>query len=239
MSAEPFEYVGNELGLFEHATRWKSYWISTIAGAIRGDVLEVGAGIGSNTPRLHSARVSSWTCAEPDPRLAGQLVARLTAHGLANAVEVVVGTLDGLPADRRFDTILYLDVLEHIEDDRGELERAVGRLRAGGVVIALSPAHQRLFSAFDRAVGHHRRYAKASLGAITPAGARLVRLSYLDTVGLLASAVNAFWLGQSLPTARQIHVWDRLMVPCSRVIDPLCGYRFGKSIIAIWQRPAD
>jgi hypothetical protein len=61
-------------------------------------------------------------------------------------------------------------------------------------------------------------------------------MRYLDSVGLAASLANRTLLRQSIPTARQIMIWDRLMVPMSRILDPLLGYRAGKSILAVWSR---
>ena len=130
-----------------------------------------------------------------------------------------------------------MDVLEHIEDDSAEMERAARRLKPGGYAIVVSPAHNWLFSAFDKAIGHFRRYTKATLRATTPAGLELVRLRYLDSVGMLASLGNRMVLGSAMPTARQIAVWDKLMVPISRAIDPLLGYTVGKSILGVWRKP--
>ena len=95
---------------------------------------------------------------------------------LPRTVELLTGTIaDILDRPQRFDAVLYIDVLEHIEDDRGELERATRLLREGGYLIVLSPAHQWLFSPFDEAIGHFRRYDRRSLGALQPAGTALRR----------------------------------------------------------------
>jgi hypothetical protein len=71
-----FQYVGNELDLFANATNWKRYWASRVRGFLKGDVLEVGAGLGTNTELLLSDRTASWTCLEPDPALAERMRAR-------------------------------------------------------------------------------------------------------------------------------------------------------------------
>jgi hypothetical protein len=144
------------------------------------------------------------------------------------------GTVDALAADERFDAILYIDVLEHIEDDVAELERSAARLRPGGHIIVLSPAHQGLYSEFDKAIGHFRRYSKASLLAAAPPGLRLVEAFYLDAVGMAASLANRLLLRASMPTGGQILFWDRVLVPVSRVIDPIFVRRVGKSVVAIW-----
>jgi hypothetical protein len=145
------------------------------------------------------------------------------------------GTVRDLPNETRFDAILYVDVLEHVQDDAAELRAAAGALRPEGALIVLAPAHGWLYSPFDRAIGHYRRYSRRSLSAIGPPGLRRVVLRYLDSVGLLASAGNRFVLRKSIPTAGDIARWDQLMVPVSRWLDPWLGFRIGKSVLGIWR----
>jgi SAM-dependent methyltransferase len=142
-----------------------------------------------------------------------------------------------LPAEPAFDAILYVDVLEHIEDDAAELERAAGRLKSGGRILVMSPAHPWLYSPFDAAIGHFRRYRRSDGRRLTPAGLRLDSAAYLDSVGLLASAANRLVLRSATPSLAQILLWDRWMVPISRLIDPLLGFNLGKSILFVWRKP--
>jgi hypothetical protein len=139
-------------------------------------------------------------------------------------------------ADPVFDTIIYIDVLEHIKEDRSELTEAARRLRLGGHVLVLAPAHQWLYTRFDNAVGHYRRYCKKTLAALTPDDLELVRLIYLDSAGLLASLGNRLMLHSAVPTPRQIAVWDKGLVPLSRLVDPLLFYSMGKSVLAVWRK---
>jgi len=236
MSGGEFIYEGDELELFQRATNWKNYFRQQIAPYLVGDVAEVGAGLGATTLHLAGSPQRSWLCIEPDPALAAALRTRVpsTVHGVP--VESFVGTLASLPADRHFDTIAYIDVLEHIDDDHGEAAIAARRLRRGGALVVLAPAHNWLFSPFDERIGHRRRYNRRSLSALTPPGLTLERAWYLDAAGLSASAANRLLLSQSMPTARQIATWDRLMIPVSRLVDPLIGYRLGKTVVAVWRR---
>lgn len=231
MRAQP--YIGSELEIFAHARNWKRYWISRLAHYLAGDVLEVGAGMGANTLLLRSLCAGRWLCLEPDPELLRKCAPATERLGLP--VESVCGTLDALPPNRNFDTALYIDVLEHIDDDAGELRSLSRRMRPGGHVIVLAPAHQRLFSPFDRAIGHFRRYDAASLARIAPAGWVSRRREYLDSLGFFLSLANRRLLRQAEPTLRQILLWDRVLVPLSRFIDPLAGFRFGRSILSVWQ----
>ena len=114
--------------------------------------------------------------------------------------------------------------------------RATAHLQPGGHLVVLSPAHQFLYTPFDRAIGHFRRYSRASLRAAAPPELRETNLIYLDSVGMIASAANRLLLSQSMPSEHQILAWDRLMIPVSRVLDPLFLNRVGKSVVGIWRR---
>jgi len=218
-------YVGNELSLFAQAHNWKTYMASIFRPWLGRRVLDVGAGIGSNIPDLFTDPVEEWVAMEPDADLARQIV---------GASRVIAGTLTTLDASERFETILYLDVLEHIANDTAELLHATQYLAPGGRLVVLVPAHQFLFSPFDSAIGHYRRYGRGSLRRIGPKNGRLEQLLLLDSVGLLASLANKLVLRSAHPTLGQIHVWDRTMVPLSRALDRLTGYRVGKSAVAVW-----
>jgi len=234
--AHSYSYVGNELELFAEAVHWKRYFRSAIADRLVGDVLEVGAGIGETARHLLDGRQRSWLCLEPDERLGTRLRAWAEAGDVAPLPTVQIGTTADLDPSSRFDTILYIDVLEHIEDDRAEIGRAAELLAPRGTLIVLSPAFQQLFSDFDRSVGHFRRYTRASLAEVMPPSLRQVRLRYLDSVGFLASLSNRALLRQALPTRRQIALWDRVMIPASRVLDPLLARSFGRSVLAVYER---
>jgi len=231
-----FKYVGSELDLFAAVWNWKAYWSGQIRPFLRGDILEVGAGTGSNTRFLDAGGRGRWVCLEPDRELIDKLVKNLAETEPRRMYETVCGTLESL-AGQKFDTIIYIDVLEHIDNDRAELNQAGSHLRPGGHLIVLSPAHQRLFSPFDAAIGHFRRYNRPMLRAISPTSLRIERMKYLDCAGLILSAANMLLLRQSMPTKSQLRFWDRWIIPISRVFDRLLLYSVGKTIIAVWRFP--
>ncbi len=224
---------GSELDLFATVLNWKMYWSQQIRPFLAGDILEVGAGIGSNLQFLDPGGEGRWVCLEPDPELAEQLIRNLRETPSRRASEAVCGTLESL-AGQQFDTIVYIDVLEHIENDKEELNRAVAHLRPGGHVIVLSPAYQWLFSPFDAAIGHLRRYNRAMLRKVSPPGLHLEQIRYLDCAGVILSAANRFLLRQSMPTEAQLRFWNRWIVPVSMVLDKVFLYSIGKTVIAVW-----
>lgn len=234
-SQTDYEYVGAELELFANATNWKSYFASMLKPFMGTEVLEVGAGIGETTRILCTGSEKHWVCLEPDAKLAIQLERNLLTQRVPPCVQLVVGTINDIE-DTQFDTILYIDVLEHLTEDGDELHRAAGRLSPGGHLIVLSPAHPWLYSKFDQSIGHVRRYTKRSLAALTPANTSMIRNFYLDSAGMLASLGNRLLLRQALPSPRQIAFWDRGIVPVSKLLDRFTCYGLGKSVVGVWQR---
>jgi ubiquinone/menaquinone biosynthesis C-methylase UbiE len=232
-----FTYIGKELATFAKATNWKNYIKSLINEFIQGYVLEVGAGIGSNTTILLNSQYCKWLCLEPDERLLQSLMLVLNSSEFINH-QAQHGTIDVLGEGQKFDSILYIDVLEHIYMDSEELIEATRILNNNGKLVILSPAHQCLFSPFDSAIGHYRRYNKLTLRKILPDDIEIVKLVYLDCVGLLASIINKSVLRQSTPSLKQIWLWDRFIVPISMMLDSFFHYRIGKSILLIGRKVA-
>ena len=227
-------YIGTELDTFAHASNWKQYLQRVTAPYIRGHVLEVGGGIGTTTCAFRNGAQTSWTAIEPDAELARRLSERVAQ--LHHPVRIVVGTLDAIQPRPLFDCVIYIDVLEHIGTDAQELRRAAARLISGGTIVVLSPAHQALYSPFDRAVGHYRRYDRRTLGSLTAPGTSVIDMRYLDCTGLCLTLGNRVLLRSASPTVSQVKLWDRWCIPVSSRVDRLFGHRFGKSILAVWRR---
>jgi SAM-dependent methyltransferase len=236
MKSGGYAYAGAELDVFKHARNWKRYWSAAIRPYLRGAVLEVGAGVGANSPFLTGPDVARLVRLEPDARF----VERLDREGPPphdSRIEISnrLGTLREMAAGERFDAILYLDVLEHIDDDRGELAAAAARLAPGGHLVVLAPAFQSLYSPFDKAIGHYRRYRRSTLARVAPPSLTVVRSQYLDGPGALLSAGNRLLLRHASPSGAQIAFWDTWVVPAARVIDPLMGRVFGRSVLCVWR----
>ncbi|EME67949.1 methyltransferase family protein [Paramagnetospirillum caucaseum] len=230
-------YPGEELLCFAEATNWKRYMGAVLSPHVGTSVLDVGAGLGETAKRLNAGTARRWVCLEPDRGMADGLDRSRRAGELGANCDIVHGTLADLPPDRTFDTILYIDVLEHIERDGDELANAAQYLQPGGRLIVLTPAFSWLFTEFDAAIGHFRRYSRPGLAALTPPNMALVEARYLDSVGLMTSLMNRFLLHAAKPTRSQIALWDKILVPISTVVDRCVGYSFGRSVICVWRKP--
>jgi len=229
-------YQGTELELFASATNWKKYWARKLRPYIKGDVIEVGSGLGSSTKYLYHDAPAKWLCLDPAPSFAEHLARRISAGDLPATCEARCGILADVPPEELADTILYIDVHEHIENDDDEMNTAAAHLNPDGRIIVLSPAFNWLYSPFDKSIGHHRRYAKKDVKRLTVPHLMLQRIFFLDSVGLFASLANKLLLKAATPSANQIRFWDRVMVPVSAYSDRVFGSVFGRTIVMIWQK---
>lgn len=232
---DPLQYEGDELKLFQHAKHWKKYFSAQIQPYIKGHVLEVGAGIAATTLLLNDGSAKNWILLEPDKEMSASLKKKMESGELPANCLVETGTIDQVNA--LFDTIIYIDVLEHIERDDNELQKAAYLLNKGGTIIILSPAFNFLYNPFDKAIGHYRRYNKKMLKKITPAGLTLMSMRYYDSMGYFAALMNKLLLRKKYPAQRQVLFWDNWLVPISTITDQLFFHSFGKSIIAVWNKP--
>jgi len=229
-------YRGKELDLFSEVTIWKRYWKDAIHEFLGSHILEVGSGLGASVEIFADDSFSTWLGLEPDPDMVALLKERKGEGEFPNWCEFKQGAIRDLADSAQFDTILYIDVLEHIQDDGAEIELAANHVKISGYIVVIAPSHQFLYSEFDSSVGHIKRYDNHSLRALTPRGFSVVDSKYLDSVGLLASLGNRFILHSSIPSRRQLWIWDKILVRLSRVVDPLVRYSIGKSILFVWQR---
>jgi hypothetical protein len=200
-------------------------------------VLVVGAVMGATTEILIGPEQTRWVCLEPDSSLVDEIIKKKFEQRLPPICEPRVGDVSSLGEAELFDSVLYIDVLEHIEDDRTEIASAAKHLRPDGYLIVLAPAHQFLYTPFDEAIGHFRRYSRSDLAALSNVtGLQTVRTMYLDSVGTFASLANKLLLKSPMPSKKQILFWDRFMVPLSRFFDVLTLRTIGKSVLGIWTR---
>ena len=197
-------------------------------------VLEVGSGIGNMSQYFADRERVVLTDTD-----AGY---RETLRGrFAHRSNLAVGELslpdvpDRLVAER-FDTIVCLNVLEHIEDDRGALAAMRGLLVPGGRLVLLVPAVPFLYGTLDRALGHYRRYTRPLLRErYAEAGLRVRHLEYFNLAGMPGWWVVGKVLRRDVIPQGSLGLYDTL-VPLFR-LERLLPWRVGQSLIAIGERP--
>lgn len=217
---------------FDSADFHISYCLSFVKKYLKGNILEVGAGCGSFTKNyLNKIESNQITLTELDKKNITDLKERFKNY---KNIEVICQDVDKI--QKKFDTIMYLHVLEHIEDDNKEIKSAIDKLEIGGTLIFMVPAHQKIYSSLDKAVGHYRRYEgdffKKKLFSL-----ERINIKYLDAIGYFLYFLNKiFFKNETCPSKLKIFIWDKIFTPFTIIVDFLLGYKFGKCILVIYKK---
>jgi SAM-dependent methyltransferase len=223
-------YPGKELEAMSFASNYHRWIVDEIAPYLGETVAEVGAGIGSVSELLLEKPIAHLSAFEPSANMYPQLAERLRGEARAAPINAFFGARE---AGKGFHSVAYINVLEHIEDDRAELAHARASLRPGGHLLVFVPALAWLYSDFDRRVGHFRRYSKPQLEAIVAqAGFDLVAARYFDVAGILPWYVNFVLLRRAM-AAGSVSLYDRLVVPPMRRLESIAAPPWGKNVLLV------
>jgi SAM-dependent methyltransferase len=136
------------------------------------------------------------------------------------------------------DSCVCLNVLEHIEDDRGLLQRVKTILAPEGVVVVIVPAFPSLYGPIDRNLGHFRRYTLRSLRELAAAaGLRVKKARYMNAFGFFGWWANAHIFRREAQSEAQIAFFDRFIVPLASRAEEIAPPPFGQSFFAVLQKP--
>jgi SAM-dependent methyltransferase len=217
------------------ADRYNRWVFDQLAPWLGQRVVEIGAGIGSFTRYLVGRELIVAT--DLNPRYLRMLANSFEPHTRVEVLPLDLCDFDPAPlAARGIDTILCLNVLEHVDDDAGALRRMHATLAPGGRLLLLVPAHPRLYGAIDRAIHHHRRYGRAELAArLEAAGFQVEHTAFLNRPGALGWYLNSVVLRRSGVPGLQVRLQNAL-IPLLR-LEPLVPLPFGLSLLAVARRP--
>lgn len=220
-----------EFAALREARNYRAALLQEFSPHLRGDIIEVGSGIGQFTEALvKQPSVRKILSIEPDPGFCRDFRERLPGQSL------IEGTIDQVPHDQPWQAILSLNVLEHILDDEPELSR-YQRLLASqcGELCLFVPARPEIYAPIDRDFGHHRRYTKQELRTkLERAGFEVVRLRYFNCVGYLAWWFNFCLLKKRSFDAAAVRFFDRAIFPSVFWFESnLCAPPIGQSLLAV------
>lgn len=220
------KYPGKELEIFDKAVIFQKYIHWLIKKYIKNKTLEVGAGLGSFT-KTYIDNVENINLTEIDQENFDVLKNKF------NDQKIKVFSKKIQDINDRFDTVIYLNVLEHIEKDVDEIDFALSKCKKDGYLVILVPAHQKLYSNFDREIGHFKRYDK-NFFKRNYKNAELKKLIYVDAMGYFLYFLNKILFSkESYPSSIKVQIWDKLFTPITFFIDFITGYKFGKNILCI------
>jgi len=233
MTSPPgFSYSGTELEAVGEARNYYEWIVDSFAGRIGERAVEAGAGIGTVSDLiLQRAVPRELILIEPDHGNAGLLRERFQKDG---RVLVHHGYLEDLASSLKADSLIAVNVLEHVDQDSDFLRAAHRALVGSGYLLLLVPALPALFGSLDRAFDHFRRYTRSGLSKqLLDAGFEIETLRYLNMLGVAAWFASGRIFRRTTLGRRQVRFYDRYVIPTLRQIETRFHPPIGQSILAI------
>ena len=216
------------------APRYNRWMFDRLRRWVGAHVLEIGSGIGNLSDFLLDRERVVLT--DTEPYYLARLREKYAGRANVEIARLYLPTVDGALADERFDTIICLNVLEHVRDDERSLAVMRALLRPGGRLLLLVPALPGIYGTLDAALGHHRRYTPRELAdKFAAAGLALRHREYFNLAGILGWWLTGRVLRRRLIPAASLALYDAL-VPVFR-LERFLPWRLGQSLIAIGERP--
>jgi SAM-dependent methyltransferase len=214
------------------ATRYNDWLFERCRPYLGSVSLDYGAGIGTFTERLAEA-CERVVAVEPLAEFVAELERRFSTEP---RVEVVEGEVAALPDEEAFDSVVCLNVLEHVAADDAALAGLHSRLRPGGHLLLLVPGHAALYGSLDETAGHQRRYDPGPLRAqLERLGFEVLTARRVNPVGALGWLVSARVLRRDEVAEGSFRAFDRL-VPALRHLDRV-PLPLGLSVWAVARKP--
>lgn len=220
-----------EFSALAEARNYRATLVREFESVLQGQVLEIGAGIGQMTAEFARAPgVTEIVGVEPDSRFHDGFIRNNPK------IKLIRGVAGEVPSDPGWDGLVAVNVLEHIEDDSGELKNWARLLskRRGRVGIFV-PARPEIYAPIDRDFGHFRRFTKRELHTkMTAAGFEVERLAYFNFTGYFG-----WWLTFCLLRKRNfntdyVRFFDRCIFPVGHWLEStVCRPPFGQNLFAI------
>jgi glycosyltransferase involved in cell wall biosynthesis len=228
-------YGSQILGRLNRAPRFTKWMADVIRPYVGEKVLEIGAGTGNLTVQLIPRRL--YWASDINPLYLDYL----EIVGL-NRPYMQVGYTDGergesFPKESKFDTVICLNVVEHLTNDLAALQNFREALEDHGRAIVLVPCGPWLYGTLDEVLGHHRRYTRRQLTELVEkAGFQLETMLEFNRIGVVA-----WWLNGRLLRRRTFGYWQiqvlNLLTPIFRVLDSFLPLP-PLSLIAVISKPA-
>lgn len=234
-------YEGRDLESMSFALNYHR-WILDIFDPYLGKrIVEVGAGSGSCSELLLKRPLESLAVVEPSPDMYRLLKSRLASVGgstqLSTYNSIFRQVAKGIKSEQRPDSIVYINVMEHIHEDEAELLTIHDTLVERGRIFIFVPALTWLYGSFDRQIQHVRRYTKSELeGKCQRAGFQIIKSHYFDFAGILPWWVKYRLFKSTTLEPGAVKYYDKLVVPLIRIAESLVTPPIGKNLVLIAEK---
>jgi SAM-dependent methyltransferase len=231
LTSEPFVYSGTELEAMAQARNYCQWILRYFAPYLGGNIVEIGAGSGTFSQLLLDRKnTAQLVLFEAAVNLLPLLRRRFTDP----RVQLHCGSFDPAVLTQSPDSVVLVNVLEHVRDDTLLLSQIHASLRKGGSLLLFVPAFQWNYGSLDQAFDHYRRYTGAELERkIQNVGFRLERRRYINLMGIASWFLAGKVLRQTTIKASQVRWYDRWIIPWSFKLEQFCKPPIGQSLLAV------
>lgn len=206
---------------------WYNRWtLERFKSFLKGDILEVGCGIGNFTKTLLKFG-NIWSIDIDDAYI------KHAKKHVQNKAQIGFGNIEKgvyFFGKEQFDSIVCLNVLEHIKDDNKSLNNIYNLLKPGGHLILLVPAHPNLYGSIDKAIGHYRRYRKGKIVRLFEKNNfKIILLKKINFLGALGWWFSGKILRNKKVDEEKLKIFNLFApfaLPIEEKVEPLIGTSF-------------
>ena len=186
--SERVVYIGKDLEAMSFAVNYHNWILDEFRPFLGANIVEVGSGTGSFSELLLREKPETLNMVEPSEMFVylQQNISQIKTETETHFHRAIFAQVcEGIAARKKPDSIIYVNVLEHIEDDAAELKMIYETLETGGRCFIFVPALMSLYGEFDRKIGHFRRYTKTEIEEkCAAAGFKILKSKYFDFAGI-------------------------------------------------------
>jgi len=239
--SEKHGYAGKDLEAMSFAVNYHRWILSIFEPCLGARVVEVGAGTGSFSELLLERRFESLSLVEPSTTMYQLLCRRVEElrplQNVKTYNDVFENVAERIRSTDRPDSIIYVNVLEHIADDVHELNVINKALATGGRIFIFVPALRWLHGSYDRQINHFRRYTRTELEKkCVAAGFKVIASRYFDLFGVLPWWVKYKVLQSNNMELGAVRFYDQRVVPVAKILESSVKPPIGKNVLLIAEK---
>ena len=229
-SYDKFVYKGTDLEAMSFAQNYHNWIYELISAHLGKSIAEIGSGVGNFTKFLLREKDVKIDAYEPCSKMHNK-----NMYALHKQVNCINDNFERKSSTRLnfYDSIVFINVLEHIEDDISALKTSHRILNSKGKIVIFVPALKFLYSKFDHSIGHFRRYSKSELLSITEkSGFKVLNCKYFDSFGIIPWFFFMKVLNATLNHKNTLY-YDRLVVPWLKILEKYISPPLGKNLLLV------
>jgi SAM-dependent methyltransferase len=238
--SEKVVYIGKDLEAMSFAVNYHNWILDEFRPFLGVNIVEVGSGTGSFSKLLLREKPEVLNLVEPSEMFTylKQNISQIETAAQTSFYQAIFAEVRDTIAERKKpDSIIYVNVMEHIEDDLAEFEMIYDTLAPGGRCFIFVPALMSLYGEFDRKIGHFRRYRKVEIEEkCAVAGFKILKSKYFNFAGIFPWYVKYKLLKSDSLESGAVTAYDKYAVPIIRRVESYLTFPLGSNILLIAEK---